>query len=114
MIPGFYTTAEIMARFNWQRAQVSATAKREKWEFLKVGTSKLWRALDVDDYALARTRTELQQQLGWQPAVGAKQLLRADDADFICPVCGGFAVELWPPLEGKRPWRCVNGHGEKA
>jgi hypothetical protein len=115
MIPGYYTTAEIAARFGWQRQQVSATARREGWQRRMVGNAALWHAADVDEYAQARMRTELARELGWRPTSRGQGLIRHNDLDIVCPVCEGFAVEYSPDAQvqatGDPPWLCENGHG---
>jgi len=114
-IPGYYTPAEVMERFNWTRQQLSATARREGWLCHQVGRANLYSKRDVDNFALARLRTDLLRQLGW---VG-RGLVRHDDWDTICPECNGFAVfqpgknvqEEIQHLEAPtRPCLCENGH----
>jgi hypothetical protein len=104
-IAGYYTTPEVRARFDWTRAQVAATARREGWPSVRVGQSLLWAADAVDAYATARTRTTLLKALGWRARVGGAQLARATEGDLPCSECGAFAVRL------ADTWRCTEGHG---
>ncbi len=126
-VPGYYSTREIMALFGWRtRAQVSATAKRRGWPVVRVGTASLYPAPQVAEYAQARQRTRLAEELGfsWRRLPKTERLLEDDGYDMDCPVCGAFALHKWPQGEAEItawidylnertstwPWRCVNGH----
>lgn len=106
MIPGYLTPKEIMEQFNWGRAQLSATAKREKWTRYRVGNTYLYDERDIADFALARNRTELLKKAGWKLPPG---LVRHDDWDFDpggCPECGQLAVLT----SDEHGWQCIHGH----
>lgn len=104
-IPGYITPQEIKARFGWNRAQLTATAKREGWARYAVGNTFLYDAQDIADFALIRNRTELLKKAGWKLQPG---LARREDLDYDpgCPECGKLAV-LLPDESG---WMCIEGH----
>lgn len=107
-IPGYYTPQEIMSLFSWKRAQLSTTAKHERWTRYKVGNTYLYDKGPIDEYQEARQRTELMRQAGYNLAPG---LVHHDNYDVLggCPECHHLAVEM-PDGEG---WACVKGHKGK-
>jgi len=102
----WYTAAEAREMFGWtSRAIVSQTASREKWTSGKIGGSKLYWRIDVDDYWFARQRRELAKRVDWLNP--GSTLIRHDDWDMDCPKCGAFAIGHYG-----NNWVCVRGHAE--
>jgi hypothetical protein len=114
-IKGYYTPQEIRQRFRWSRQMLQFVAEREGWRREAVGNTFIYLAEDVDRYALESQRTRLAKELGWKPGKRGWPLIKHDDFDIACPVCGAFAVEYGPDAvqaSGKPPWKCVNGHSD--
>ncbi len=103
MIPGYYTTEEVAYRFGWQhRQQVATIAKREEWGTYSVGNAHLYLAIDVDEYAQVRQRTELAKVAGWS----GRGLIRHSKYDCICPECEAFAVMIKDNIVCERGHKC--------
>lgn len=120
-LAGYYTPAEAQEAIGGvSRNQIAVIAKREGWPVKRLGNINLYPIYEVSEYALARLRTRLARQLGWRPPEG-QGLLRHDEYDIICPICGGFAVEKpgkdWKEhieimFSSEWPWICENGHSQ--
>lgn len=106
-VHGYTMAQEVMSLFNWKSpAQVSATAKREGWYFIKVGAAHLYASQDVLAFRDTRYRTDLLRQEGWWNGLG---LYRDEDIDVLggCYYCGSFAIKHPQTAEA---WVCLEGH----
>jgi hypothetical protein len=117
-IPGFFSSAQLQDLLGCSPQYVWAVAKREKWNYIQVGRTKLYVDQDVRDFLATRTRTALGRKLGFFRLPG---LYRNADHDIECPVCFEFAIkrpptpeeidsEAWQAGEYETEWLCVNGH----